>query len=146
MAKIRTCETKTFLYLSYTTKGETNIKLDLHSLSRTQGKTFFPHTVEVDDQLLSAKEVFLVVVRYTEASSRGPTTYGNWTVYRAVGTEAEARWLQDAILKKTIPKKGQYEQWTGYFEELETVEIHAFRVTEEPVDPEFLQSTVIYHY
>jgi len=124
----------------YSSRSPQYIEVKFTSLTRQSG-TFFAHDIEVSDEVHAADEVFLVVVRYQDGDSFG-TSHGNWTVFKAVTSEAEATEIagsiEDGSLAKAVEadqKRGVYNtclQWVGYFNSLEGVEIHSFRVAEKP--------------
>ena len=78
--------------------------------------------------MYAAETVYLVVVRYGDGDTFGHT-YGNWTVFAATASEEEALKIGESIEDGSlVKKKPGYYRWTAYFNSLESVEIHAFRV------------------
>lgn len=128
----------------YSCRSPEYITVTFTSLSRESG-TFFGHNIEVAD------EVFIVVVRYRDGDSFG-SSHGNWTVWAATATEAEAIKIAGSITDGSLVKeeekaKGRvYFPWTGYFNGLEGVEVHGFRVaTKPPEDTSEFGVTVFRH-
>jgi hypothetical protein len=116
----------------YSSRSPEYIEVTFTSLSRESG-TFFGHNIEVTDEVYAADEVYLVVVRYRDGDSFG-SSHGNWTVWAAVATEAEAIKIGRDIESGALHKDGHYLPWEGYFNSLEGVETHSFRVAEKPTD------------
>ena len=113
------------------------INVTFNTLTRESG-TFFGHDITVSDEVYNADEVFLVIVRYQTGDTFG-TSYGNWTVWAAVTSADEAEKISDDITSGALekarekdPSKYVYLPWVGYFESLEGVEIHSFRVGNIP--------------
>lgn len=134
----------------YSSRSPEYIEVTFTSLSRESG-TFFGHNIEVTDEVYAADEVYLVVVRYRDGDSFG-SSHGNWTVWAAVATEAEAIKIAGSITDGSLVKeeekaKGRvYFPWTGYFNGLEGVEVHGFRVaTKPPEDTSEFGVTVFRH-
>lgn len=100
-----------------------------------KSKTFFPDPsvkeIEVSEDTGKASMVYLVIVRYRDGDTFG-TSHGNWEVFRATEIEKEALSIKTDIesgaMEKRAEKEGRYLPWTGYFNSLEGVEVHAFRV------------------
>jgi len=138
----------------YSSRSPTYITVTFTSLSRESG-TFFVHDIKVSDEVYEADEVFLVVVRYQDGNSFG-TSHGNWDVFDAVATEDEAikiaKSIEDGSLVKAVEadqKKGIYHRyilWTGYFNSLEGVEIHSFKVAQKPPDDEVSPKVTIHRH
>ena len=122
----------------YSCRSPEYIEVTFQSLSREKGDDFFPYTVEVDEDTYGHDTVFLVVVRYQDGDSFG-SSHGNWMVWRTVSSEEEALKIQASIKDGSLDKdKTTYRPWTGYFNNLEDVEIHGFRVGSH--------SSIRYHY
>jgi len=101
-----------------------------------------PHSsvhLEVDFSPVPGMDVYLVVPRYSTGGTFGGET-GRWEVHKICLTEEAARATKQAIYKeydvykadKLNPsrRRKDYESrpWMGYFERLETVEIHRMKV------------------
>lgn len=134
----------------YSSRSPQHIEVTFTSLSRESG-TFFGHNIEVTDEVYAADEVFIVVVRYRDGDTFG-TSYGNWTVWAATATEAEAVKIAGSITDGSLvreaekAKGGAYFPWNGYFNSLEGVEVHGFRVAAKPPeDTSESQITVFRH-
>lgn len=113
----------------YSQRTPRHTTVQFKTLARKQGDKFFPHTVEVTDDVHAAEVVFLVIPRYYDGDSFG-TSRGLWAVWAAVKTEDEALKIQRDIESGALHKDGKYLPWEGHFCGLEGVEVHAFRVGE----------------
>lgn len=123
----------------YSCRSPEYITVTFTSLSRESG-TFFGHNIEVTDEVYAADEVFIVVVRYRDGDSFG-SSHGNWTVWAATATEAEAVKIAESITDGSLVKEAEKAKgnggwvsfpWTGHFNGLEGVEVHGFRVAAKP--------------
>ena len=121
----------------YSCRSPQYIEVTFTALSKESG-SFFGHNIEVTDEVYAADEVFLVVVRYRDGDTFG-TSHGNWTVWAATASEADAlkiaETIEDGSLEKERSKANRGYSglpWTGYFCGLEGVEVHGFRVAAKP--------------
>jgi hypothetical protein len=85
--------------------------------------------VEISRPVAESDTVHVVVARYLSSDSYG-VTHGNWSVYGAYFTEAEASGAAENLLAHRIPPK-TYVEWRE--KDLERVEIHRFPVREAPL-------------
>ena len=109
------------------------------------GLNFDSTSVEVSKEVFEAKKVYLVVVRYEDGDTFG-RSYGNWHIVDVVLTEEEARDIDSGIRSKTYTDKCGYNCWEGYFNRLESVEIHEFPVLGKmPGEDKPVWSSVIKH-
>lgn len=126
----------------FSCRSPTYVSVTFTSLSR-ESATFFGHNIYVTDEVYDAKEVYLVVVRYSDGDSFG-TSYGNWTVWAATASEDEALKIAASIEDGSLVREAEAGRkknpkdpkvwvsipWDGHFSSLEGVEIHSFRVTQ----------------
>jgi hypothetical protein len=129
----------------YTGYRETSTSIDIHSLSRESVETF-GEDVEVDDKTFTAKEGYLVVVRYSTGSTFGRER-GKYLFIAVFDDLDDAESLAAEIKKDSaagnrndkwtfIPKTpnvayakdGIHCSWKGYFERLESVDVESLRI------------------
>jgi hypothetical protein len=84
--------------------------------------------VEVDFTPLKGEEVYAIIVKYRSGDTFG-TSYGNGMCEQIVKTEQEAIKIAKEIEKGTYKSPYGFNEWEGYFEELEGVQIHCFKVS-----------------
>lgn len=111
-------------------RSPTYIEVTFTGLGRErETSSFFPDTreIEVTDEVYNSSTVYLVIYRYQDGDSFG-TSYGNWSVWAVTTDETKALKIASDIESGRLSKKGTYLPWEGYFNKLEGVEVHSFRV------------------
>ena len=93
----------------------------------------FPEAFEVKEDVAVGDVVHVVIVRYGTGDTFGHT-WGSWSLMGASTDEEKAQELVDAINKDTYTGDEEaatgysYAPWRGYFESLESCDLHTFVV------------------
>lgn len=93
----------------------------------TRKPTDWCHEIEVTKDLLSAEKLYMLVVLYQSGGTFG-CSHGNWKVLGLFQTIEEAEAEQKKV---SSPDFKGYKPWEGYFERLESFDIHALSVVDK---------------
>lgn len=111
----------------WSSRRPTYITVEFHSLSRGSSR-LSNGNIEVTQEQYDARELFVVIVRYRDGDTFG-TSHGHWTVAGVALTADEARKIE---AEAHGPKPdSHYREWDGYFNGLESVEIHCFTIRDD---------------
>lgn len=105
----------------------THIDWSPTSLSLDKGEGWYKEELEVDFPVKRDDVIDLLVVRYYTGCTFS-TTHGCWCIIGLYKDPEEARKIRDSILDETYESPEGYIIWDGYFEGLESCDIHTFRV------------------
>lgn len=124
----------------YSDRTPKYISTVFHGLVRGHGSGFFPcgEEISVSEEQYNAPQLYLVIVRHTDGDSFG-TSYGLHYVAGVYTKASEARELARKINSGEFleENKDKYFPWGGYFERLEEVEIHCFKVRDDESSDEY---------
>lgn len=114
----------------WTSHEDTNIEIEFVRLYREQPKhRFFYDSIELPDaRMAKLDKLFLAVIRYGTGDTFGHTN-GAWYI---AGIAPTYKIAQAMLEEETKPAKqgdySHYKRWQGYFESLESTEIHELSV------------------
>jgi hypothetical protein len=115
----------------YSDRTPEYINIVFKGLVRGHGSGFFPcgEEISVSEEHYNAPQLYLVIVRHTVGDSFG-TSHGRHYVAGVFTEAAEARNLARKIDSGEFLKENEdkYFPWGGYYERLENVEVHCFKV------------------
>lgn len=97
-----------------------DIEFDLHGCYLDKPNEWSREEHGVDFPVRKGDTVYIVVVRYGTGCTFGCSN-GNWKITDIVDTRQEAKKIEETIYDGTHEKSYV---WTGYFDNLENVEIH----------------------
>jgi hypothetical protein len=108
----------------YSNREPKLIKVDFLLLFRKDPDKFFYDSIEIaDESLLTRDYLYLSVVRYSTGDSFG-TTSGAWHIIGLSKSYDEAK----EMLENALKDPNGYKPWEGYFERLQSYELHKLRL------------------